>query len=123
MPTESTFRHVLVVDDDRRLADALAVVLNQHGFATSAVYSGAEAIQSAIKTPPDFIVMDVFMNDIDGVDSAIAISETLPHCRILLMSGSEDARRRMEKGLRRGHSFELLTKPVLADSLLDKLRG
>lgn len=117
------FPHVLVVDDDRKLADALAVVLNQRGFRTSVAYSGAEAIHSALKAPPDFIVMDVYMNGIDGVDVAIAISETLPHCRVLLMSGAADAIHKLEKGSQRGHSFELLMKPVLADSLLEKLRG
>lgn len=114
---------VLVVDDDRKLADALSVVLNQHGYSARAAYGGADAIQKALKTPPDFILMDVMMSGIDGVDSAIAISETLPNCRILLMSGAESARQRLEKGSRRGHTFELMMKPVLTDSLLEKLRA
>lgn len=114
---------VLVVDDDRKLADALSVVLNQHGFNTIAAYSGADAIQRALREPPDFIVMDVMMSGIDGVDSAIAICEILPRCRILLMSGAESARQRLEKGSIRGHTFELMMKPVLTDSLLEKLRA
>jgi CheY-like chemotaxis protein len=113
---------VLVVDDDKRLADALALVLNQHGFHTRAAYSGPEAIEAALKSPPDFILMDIMMNGIDGVDAAIAICETLPNSRILLMSGAEDALRKLEKATQRGHHFEFLMKPVLADSLVDKFR-
>lgn len=123
MPSGSATPRVLIVDDDQRLADALALVLNQHGFSTTAAYSGTQAIQAALKSPPNFIVMDVMMNGIDGVDAAIAICETLPQCQILLMSGAEDALQRLKKGSRRGHNFELLTKPVLTDSLLDKLRN
>ena len=114
---------VLVVDDDKRLADSLALVLAQHGFSVSAAYGGSEAVESALKSRPDFIVMDVMMIGIDGVDAAIAICETLPRCRILLMSGAEDAVKRLDKGSRRGHRFELLMKPVLTASLLDKLQS
>ena len=114
---------VLVVDDDKRLADSLALVLAHHGFSVSAAYSGSEAVESALKFRPDFIVMDVMMIGIDGVDAAIAICETLPHCHILLMSGAEDAVKRLDKGSRRGHSFELMMKPVLTASLLDKLQS
>lgn len=114
---------VLVVDDDQKLADALAVVLNQYGFDTRVAYSGPEAIQTALKSPPDFILMDIIMNGIDGVDAAIAICEILPACRILLMSGAADAIERLDKSSRRGHSFELLMKPVLTAVLVDKLRN
>ena len=123
MPAVSATPRVLVVDDDRRLADTLAVLLNQQGFTTTVAYSGPEAIQSALTSPPDFIVMDIVMNGIDGVDAAIAICETLPQCRILLMSGAQDAVQRLEKGSIRGHHFDLLAKPFLPDSLLDKLRA
>lgn len=123
MPVGSGTARVLIVDDDRKLADTLSVVLNQHGFSTSVAYSGPEAIETALRSPPDFIVMDVIMNGIDGVDAAIAICEILPHCRILLMSGAEDAKQRLDKGTRRGHSFEFMMKPVLAPFLLHKLRN
>lgn len=114
---------VLVVDDDRKLADALAVVLEQNGYSATVAYSGSDAIRSALKAPPDFILMDIRMRGIDGVDAAIAVSETLPHCRVLLMSGATDASQILRKASRRGHSFEVLTKPVLTDSLLDMLRA
>lgn len=113
--------YVLVVDDDRKLADSLAAVLEQHGFQARVAYSGADAVQSALHAPPDYILSDIFMEGIDGVDVAIAIHETLPACHILLMSGAPDASRTLDKAHRRGHNFEVLTKPVLTDSLLSKL--
>ena len=115
--------HVLVVDDDKTLADSLAAVLEQHGFHASVAYSGADAVQCALHAPPDFILSDIFMEGIDGVDVAIAITETLPRCRVLLMSGAADTSRTLDKAQRRGHNFEVLTKPVLTDSLLDKLHA
>ena len=122
MPGPST-PCVLVVDDDKRLADALAAVLNGHGFNTMTAYSGAEAIEAALKSRPDFILMDIMMKGIDGVDAAIAICETLPHCRIVLMSGAESALQNLEKASQRGHHFGLFMKPILASSLVDMIRN
>lgn len=121
MAAVSRTSRVLVVDNDRKFADCLASILNEKGFDASAVYSGEEAIRSALKAPPDFITMDVMMGGIDGVDAAIAICEVLPSCRIVLISGHDDAVRRLDKACRRGHTFELLTKPIEANLLLNRL--
>lgn len=124
MPAASK-RRVLIVDDDKRLADTLALILDQHGFTTSVAYSGANAIRSALKTRPDCVLMDVFMDGVDGVDgveTAIAIRQAIPGCRVLLMSGAADDIDMLDKASRRGDTFEVLMKPVLITSLLETLR-
>lgn len=123
MPDTADPSRVLVVDDDRNLADSLVSVLNRSGFEAVAVYSGREAIQHALTYPPDCVLMDVFMEEIDGVDAAIAICETAPVCGILLISGNEDARQRMSKASARGHDFQLLMKPLHPAWLLQRLRS
>jgi|SRR5579872_825263 len=113
---------VLVVDDDRTLADTLVTCLNQNGFDADAVYTAPEAIERAVNSRPDSIVMDVFLNGIDGVDAAIAICETIPGSRILLISGNDEAYKRLEKGAVRGHHFDLLMKPIQPSCLFKRLR-
>ena len=44
-------RKVLVVDDERVIADTLAIILNKSGFDASAVYSGSSAVASATRFP------------------------------------------------------------------------
>ena len=122
MPDCNARPRVLVVDDDRNLADTLVSVLNRSGFDATAVYSGPDAIHRAVTFPPDCILMDVVMEGIDGVDAAIAIRETVPACGILLISGYEDAAQRLEKSSVRGHDFELLMKPIEPAWLLSRLR-
>lgn len=114
---------VLVVDDDNTFADILVSLLRSEGLTANAVYSGPEAIDCALRSPPDFVVMDVFMDGIDGVDAAIAICETAPAPCILLMSGHPRADERLAKGLIRGHDFELLQKPIQLALLLQRLRS
>lgn len=114
--------HVLIVDDDAAFADTLVSLLNGSGLDAKAVYSGREAIESALRSLPDFVLMDVIMEGIDGVDAAIAICEILPVPRVLLISGHPDAHQRLTKGSVRGHDFELLMKPVQFAWLLERFR-
>src|SRR5260370_24613994 len=78
---------VLVVDDERRIADTLVIILNQNGFDASAVYTGTDAVDRARSSRPDLVISDVIMPDMNGIQAAIPIPNILPACRILLFSG------------------------------------
>lgn len=123
MTVPAAIPRVLIVDDNRIFADALVSALRSHGVDAKAAYSGSEGIASALESHPDWIVMDVIMGEIDGVDAAIAICETAPVPRVLLTSGHEDAHRRLAKGSARGHDFELVVKPIQFAWLLQRLRS
>ena len=113
---------VLVVDDERVIADTLAIILNQNGFAATAVYSGTGAIEKARSERPDLIISDVIMDDMNGIDAAINIRKFLPSCKILLFSGQAATADLLEKARASGHDFEILAKPVHPQDLLARLR-
>ena len=52
---------VLVVDDERVIADTLAIILNQQGYEATAVYTGTAAVDRARSVKPDLIISDVIM--------------------------------------------------------------
>src|SRR5437899_7847016 len=114
---------VLVVDDERVIADTLATILNQNGFEATAVYSGSEAVDRALTNRPDLVISDVIMQDMNGIEAAIRIRQGLPSCKILLFSGQAATADLLEKARRQGHEFEILAKPVHPTDLLAKLRG
>jgi CheY-like chemotaxis protein len=114
---------VLVVDDERVIADTLAIILNQHGYDASAVYTGLAAVEKARTTSPDLIISDVIMPDMDGIEAAIRIREFLPSCKILLFSGQAATADLLERARAQGHEFEILAKPVHPQDLLAKLRS
>ncbi|MGD0976353.1 MAG: response regulator [Candidatus Korobacteraceae bacterium] len=116
-------RKVLVVDDERVIADTLAIILNQHGFDALAVYTGTGAVEQARNIQPDLIISDVIMPDMDGIEAAIRIRCFLPNCKILLFSGQAATADLLESARARGHEFEILAKPVHPQDLLAKLRG
>lgn len=114
---------VLVVDDERVIADTLAIILNQAGFDASAVYTGNGAVESARTIRPDLIISDVIMPDMNGIEAAINIRSFLPSCKILLFSGQAATADLLESARAQGHEFEILAKPVHPADLLAKLRG
>jgi CheY-like chemotaxis protein len=114
---------VLVADDERVIADTLAIILNQAGYNASAVYSGTSAVEQAKAVKPDLVISDVIMPDMNGIDAAIKIRAALPACKILLFSGQAATADLLENARQRGHEFEILAKPVHPQDLLAKLKG
>ena len=60
---------VLVVDDERVIADTLSAILSKHGFAVMTAYSGATALDLARVTPPDLLISDVAMPEMNGIEA------------------------------------------------------
>jgi CheY-like chemotaxis protein len=114
---------VLVADDERVIADTLAMILNQSGFDARAVYSGEKAVELAPAFAPDMLISDVIMADLNGIDAAIRIRELLPRIKILLFSGQAATADLLEKARAQGYEFEILAKPVHPQDLLRKLLG
>jgi CheY-like chemotaxis protein len=123
MPENSAKRKVLVADDERVIADTLAMILNQSGFDARAVYSGEKAVELAPAFKPDMLISDVIMADLNGIDTAIKMRDLLPRIKILLFSGQAATADLLEKARAQGYEFEILAKPVHPQDLLAKLRG
>jgi CheY-like chemotaxis protein len=123
MSENSSKPKVLVADDERVIADTLAMILNQSGFDARAVYSGEKAVELASIFKPDMIISDVIMADLNGIDAAIRIRALLPQVKILLFSGQAATADLLEKARARGYEFEILAKPVHPQDLLSRLRA
>jgi CheY-like chemotaxis protein len=123
MPGTGKKPRVLVADDERVIADTLAMILNQSGFAAEVAYSGEAAVEKARAWQPEMVISDVIMGGMNGIDAAIAIRALLPGVKILLFSGHAATADLLEKARARGYEFEILAKPVHPGDLLAKLRG
>jgi CheY-like chemotaxis protein len=123
MPEKPKKPLVLVVDDERVIADTLAIILGQSGFEAKAIYSGEAAVETAKELRPEMIICDVIMHDLNGIEAAIHIRRMLPECKILLFSGQAATADLLESARNRGHEFTILAKPVHPQDLLDRLRG
>jgi CheY-like chemotaxis protein len=114
-------RKILVVDDERLVADSLVQILEMMGYDAVSVYSGTEAIECATKTPFDMLISDVVLPGMNGIESAIEICKRTPGCKVLLVSGNNRTTDLLEKSEENGHAFEVLAKPVPPQMILDRL--
>ncbi len=114
---------VLIVDDERLIADTLTAILNAHDFEAVGVYSGEEAMEAARTMQPDVVLSDVLMPKMSGIDLGIKIRAEFPETSIFLFSGQAATAELLHKALADGHRFELLPKPIHPEHLMARLRG
>lgn len=114
---------VLVVDDEKLIADTMSKILEQEGFQAVAVYDGWAAVEIAAKFRPDYLLTDVLMPSMNGVELAIAISKMLPMAKILLFSGQAGISDILLEGHRQGYEFELAAKPIHPEKLIERLKS
>jgi CheY-like chemotaxis protein len=87
MPENAHKPRVLVADDERVIADTLAMILNQSGFQARVAYTGEKALELAAEFQPEMLISDVIMAGLNGIDAAIKIREILPGSRFCCFPG------------------------------------
>jgi DNA-binding response OmpR family regulator len=112
---------IVVVDDEKRIADTLVLILKSKGYAAQAAHDGASALAIFRQRVPDVVVSDVVMPGMNGIELAIAIRRQFPGCHILLFSGQAETMEILEDAKRRGYDFELLAKPLHPEELLGRI--
>jgi len=113
---------VLVVDDERRIADTLTEILEMTGFHVIAAYDGWAALEAAARFQPDYLLSDILMPRMNGVELAIAIKKMFPAARILLFSGQAGISKILMDGHKQGFEFELIAKPIHPLKLIERLK-
>jgi DNA-binding response OmpR family regulator len=84
-----TERRVLVVEDERTIADAVAARLRAEGFTVQVASDGPSAVEAARRTPPDAIVLDVMLPGFDGLEVCRRIQAERP-VPVLMLTARDD---------------------------------
>lgn len=113
---------VLVVDDERLIADTVSEILKRAGFHVVTAYDGWGALESAGRFRPDYLLSDVLMPKMNGVELAIAIQKMHPATKILLFSGQAGISETLLSGQRHGLKYELIAKPIHPLKLIEILK-
>jgi DNA-binding NarL/FixJ family response regulator len=114
---------ILVVDDHGIVREGLKMVLNlEPDFAVvGEAASGKEAVDQALRLRPDVVLMDVLMDEVNGIDACRQIKSALPETRVLMLT-SHDAAQAVEASVLAGASGYLL-KNGGRDDLLKGIRA
>jgi len=111
--------NILVIDDEPAVCEVLQTVLEDHGY-TVRTATSAKNLTDLLTPPPDIILLDVLMPEINGLECLPQIKATAPDAHVVVITGVNDYRIAdlfYEAG---AHSF--VTKPIKHKNLLETLQ-
>jgi two-component system response regulator MprA len=112
---------ILVVDDEPAVREALKRALTMEGYQVDLASNGREALGKVIEGPPDALVLDVLMPEIDGLELSRRIRALGDRTPILMLTARDAVSDRVE-GLDAG-ADDYLVKPFALEELLARLRA
>lgn len=112
--------HILLIDDDRDLAELLGEYLDAEGFRLSAAHSGEDGIQELARGQYDLVLLDVMMPGIDGFETLKQIRNTSAVPVLMLTAKGEETDRVL--GLELG-ADDYLAKPYSHRELLARIKA
>ena len=111
-------RHVLVVEDDPAIADAVRRRLESEGYTVDVVHDGQAAVEAAAATVYDLVVLDVMLPRLDGIEVCRQVQARVPLPVLMLTARAEETDRLI--GLAVG-ADDYLTKPFSPRELVARV--
>ena len=111
---------VLVVDDEPQMLRALRINLKARSYLVATAADGASALRQAVRTPPEAVILDLGLPDLDGVDviHALRIWSKVPIIVLSVRSGAATMVAALDAG-----ADDYVTKPFSMNELLARLRA
>lgn len=111
---------ILVVDDDREIVKAIAILLEKEGYVVLRAYDGLEALDMLASNQVQLLIMDVMMPRLDGLSAVMKIREKRNLPIIVLSAKSEDSDKVL--GLSMG-ADDYVTKPYNPQELAARVKS
>jgi two-component system KDP operon response regulator KdpE len=111
--------HVLVIDDEPQILRALRTILSAKQFRVSTASRGEEGLALAAAQPPDVVILDLTLPDLDGFEVCARLREwtQVPIIVLSVRDGEGDKVRALDRG-----ADDYLTKPFGIEELLARIR-
>ena len=112
-------RRVLIVDDEKELAEVVAEQLAHAGYETGLAFDGVEAVLAVLDISWDIVLMDVRMPRLDGINALRIIRKLAPEVPVIMYSG-QVGKADMIESIRLG-AYACLTKPIVIDDVIKSI--
>ena len=111
--------HILIIDDEPQILRALKTILGANHYRISTATSGEEGVALAVAQPPDIIILDLSLPDLDGIQVCEQIREwsRIPIIILSVREKEKDKVAALDAG-----ADDYLTKPFGIEELLANLR-
>ena len=116
-------QRVLLAEDEPNIVESLTFLLRREGFDVDVHFNGAEALSAALKEPPDVVILDVMLPQLDGFEILRRLrlderARSLPVIVLTAKGQREDRETALEEGADR-----FITKPFSNAELVEAVRG
>lgn len=121
-------KRILVVDDEPDFASIVEGNLKREGYEVDVAYDGVEALEKVKVNPPDAIVLDVMMPEMDGYEVCAKLKqdETLAEIPIVMLTAVADHVTSTKYSHRDGMAMEAddyLPKPASAEDIINSIKS
>jgi DNA-binding response OmpR family regulator len=112
---------ILVIDDDTDVVQFVRLSLAREGYEVVTAQEGAAGLRLALETPPDLVLLDILMPDIDGLEllSRLRVNPATTNVPVVLLTARADAHDRV-RGLELG-ADDYITKPFDIEELVARV--
>lgn len=111
-------RHIVLVEDDDKLAQLVSTFLQQHSFEVTIINTGGKAAQTIIQQQPDLVLLDIMLPEVDGYTIFRQLQGKFSH-PILFLTAKDSAIEHV-MGLEMG-ADDYIVKPVDPHVLLARI--
>ncbi|PKN30630.1 MAG: Fis family transcriptional regulator [Deltaproteobacteria bacterium HGW-Deltaproteobacteria-21] len=106
---------ILVIDDEESILQSLEGILTDEGFEVILAESGLSGLQK-VDALPDLILLDIWMPDMDGIETLVKLKEIHPRIQVIMMSGHATIETAV-KATRLG-AYDFIEKPLSLEKVL-----
>lgn len=106
---------ILVVDDEESILASLSSILEDEGYHVAVGKSGVDALRAYTTDPPDLMLLDIWMPEMDGLETLRRVRELVPTAQVMVMSGHGSIETAV-KAIRLG-AYDYIEKPLSLENV------
>jgi two-component system response regulator VicR len=119
---QSQRKTVLYIEDDSEMIDLVSLIIGRRGYEVVGAHGGREGLDLAQQNPPDLILLDLMMPDLDGWDvyKQLKAYESTSNVPVIIITAKSQAIDRV-LGLHIARVDDYISKPFRPQELLDSI--
>ena len=106
---------ILIVDDEEAIRTSLRSILEDEGYEVAVAGSGMEALKIYTTDPPDLMILDIWMPELDGLETLKRVKEFVPTAQVMMMSGHGSIETAV-KAIKLG-AYDYIEKPLSLENV------
>jgi len=106
---------ILIVDDEEPILTSLSNILRDEGYDVAVAKNGVEALRAYTMDPPDLMLLDIWMPEMDGMETLRRVRELAPTAQVMMMSGHGSIETAV-KAIKLG-AYDYIEKPLSLENV------